>query len=55
MPRAEWMSDSDYKRFERCVKNFQGEGNKYAICMSSIKKRKKRTTNWVNKQLSKKK
>jgi hypothetical protein len=40
MPRAEWMSDYDYKKFEECLKDFKGKGNKYAICSASIKKRK---------------
>lgn len=55
MPRASWMSDSDYSRFERCLKDFKGDGNKYAICMSSIKKKKKNTSNWVRERMTGKK
>jgi hypothetical protein len=42
MPRAKWMSDSDFAAFERCLKDVKTTGNKYAICMSSIKHRKKK-------------
>lgn len=56
MPRAAWMSDADYSAFERCVKDFSGSGNKYAICMSAIRKRKrkrvKKTRSWVRDKLS---
>jgi hypothetical protein len=39
-PRAKWMSDSDYDAFERCLGDFKGKGNKYAVCLASIKERK---------------
>ena len=42
MPRAKWMSDSDYAAFERCLKHIKDKGvNKYAVCMAAIRKRKK--------------
>jgi hypothetical protein len=54
MPRAKWMSDSDYAAFERCLKKVDGAVNKYAVCMSAIKKRKrKRDSDGNRKALSK--
>ena len=48
------MSDSDYAAFERCLKKVDGAVNKYAVCMSAIKKRKrKRDSDGNRKALSK--
>lgn len=56
MPRAKWMTDADYSAFESCLKDYSGGGNKYAICMSAIKKRKRKRTektrSWVRDKLS---
>lgn len=47
MPRAEWMTDRDFEKFERCVEDLkrkQGDKkiNIYAVCRAAIKKGKKR-------------
>lgn len=52
-PKADWMSDSDYAAFERCLGDIGNKKgvNKYAVCMASIKKGK-RVKEKVSKRLT---
>lgn len=50
-PRAAWMTQSDYEKYEDCVNDFKGKGNKFAVCMASIKERKKKIREEVSKRL----
>ena len=50
MPRAKWMSDADYAAFERCLKKVDGAVNKYAVCMSAIKKRRNKREAKANRK-----
>jgi hypothetical protein len=40
MPRAKWMSDKQYRAFERCVAKLKPKKGKraYPICMAAVKK-----------------
>lgn len=40
MPRAKWMTDTDYKKFEDCLEDLKGKQgiDRYAVCMNSVKK-----------------
>jgi len=52
-PRADWMSDSDYDAYERCLGDIGNKRgvNKYAVCSASIKKRKERVKREALKRL----
>ena len=52
-PRARFMSDEDYKRYERCLNDLKNKKgiNRYAVCMASIK-RGKRVREKVSKRLT---
>ena len=55
MPRAKWMSDAQFRSYERCLKHLEGKKgiNRFAACTASIKKRRKKTKKWVHKALNK--
>lgn len=40
MPKAKWMTATDYKKFEECLEDLSGKKgiNRYAVCMASVKK-----------------
>ena len=39
MPKAKWMSNYDYKKYEKCIQDLKNKKgiNRYAVCMDSIK------------------
>ena len=50
-PRAKWMSDAQFERYERCLDHLKNKKgiNRYAVCAASIKKSEKNRKRAISK------